>query len=799
MKTRPTSTYSSAYSSAKKDGFISGPAITSSLKTASLLRPQSSEIAKKIDAGKTLLKGPELSGNSKLVSHISQEITSKLAGNKFQKGPSRTIGGTNAAAMVKSPAQYKHSSTLDQNNSTKASGRLSDLFGEFERKIEYSKKSDSTIEAIDKIKQTQRLTSKDGVPSQHPRIRPTNTTFSNRKYSEIKNSSLYNIYNNKTADKRGSLLDQMRGIGTTKTESKYTGIQDLDSYKQYSKLRSEQLNREKLVDSRAPVEKRITYSENGDAQLDSELQEADINQGSLQGDLDLGVTRRMLLSEDAGDLGNLELAIESDIRLPIEVRPEFASLHKELTSPVNIRPESDPPSKARDSSLEELRQEISRLRSENTHLKQELGSERALLTQQIKQLDEERRKLDLMRTEASAEMECAKTEWSKIKSTQQEIESRLKEINSRDETFKTQQAQLQAEVKEFQSRKESEIKSSDVHIEFNIKQGVQIAGSAQLVDSGVEIDTGNVKPNAIQNSDPFDAVFSSQEAFKFDFLGGSSQGNVIVQDAEQSPTLDQFGDGWGSSPGDGFFGEQPQEKKKKNLIFESMIDGHNDLAKLSDYHSVSPYDQTARDQLDAALKQEPSDSSIKATQIVQADSFILDEDGNDPSQKPAWGTEDQANQANITNGELSKLRNNLEQAEKAKQRREADCSTLNARILSIEADMKKMSQTVSTLSCHNAALQNLVYQLGKDKASMRERLVQLKSTSVQSVPVAEENPKILGEPSHPRVQETIKSAATGENQTGRQGGFFDEHDFVAEEPNKPSVSKNADEWWGEDA
>ena len=129
MKSRPTSNYSSTYSSAKKDSLITGLG-ASHKQTTTLLRPQSSEIAKKLETTKKLLKGPDVSVSSKLVSNISQDIQSKLGLNKFTKEPSRTIGGTVLSTSIKSVGQYRHSSTLDTNNSSKAAGRLTDLAGQ---------------------------------------------------------------------------------------------------------------------------------------------------------------------------------------------------------------------------------------------------------------------------------------------------------------------------------------------------------------------------------------------------------------------------------------------------------------------------------------------------------------------------------------------------------------------------------------------------------------------------------------------------------------------------------------------
>lgn len=788
MKSRPTSNYSSTYSSAKKDSLITGLG-ASHKPTTTLLRPQSSEIAKKLETTKKLLKGPDVSVSSKLVSNISQDIQSKLGLNKFTKEPSRTIGGTVLSTSIKSVGQYRHSSTLDTNNSSKAAGRLTDLFGDFEKKLDSKPKQTSLTDALDKIKQAQRLSSKDGVPPQHPRIRPTTTTFSNRKYSEVKNSSLYNIYNShKSGDKRTSLLDQMRGVGSVKTESKYTGIQDLDQYKQYSKKRSEQLTRDKKFESVSDGNKQLTFSENGDAQLESELQDGQQEPQELRTEdgSELEKALEEHNAEEAADLENLEIAIQTEIKIPQVTKDSskkgLKAGPKTLTSPVDVRPgQSHTPAHGL-SSLEELKQEISRLRAENTQLKKDMGTERALMTQQMKQLEDERRKLELLRTEASAEMECAKTEWSKIKTSQQELEAKLREVGERDQALTAQSLRLQADLQAFDERKESEIKHSDVKIEFNLQQAFQMPAATQLFDSGVELEADLPKKDVLQSSDPFDTAFGDEGGFKFDFVGGAAA------NTQQFGGIDGGFGAFDAGFSKGFFEEEAG--KKKNTIFESMIDGPSELPKLGDYTSVSPYDEKARNELDAALRKDPTDFSPKATQIVQADSFILDEDGNDPNEI-AGKADTEVGQANLTNVELAKLKTSLEQAEKAKQRREAECATLNARVLSLEGELKKISQVVTTLSCHNSSLQNLVYQIGREKANMREKLVALKSTTNTGVTSNDDGFKPSSETQNLRNSETIKSAATGENQTARQTGFFEEHDFALEtEPKNPTSSSS---------
>lgn len=777
MKSRPTSNYSSTYSSGKKESLISG--LGSSQKPTTLLRPQSSEIAKKLETTKKLLKGPDVMAQSKLVSNISQDIQSKLVMSKFTKEPSRTIGGTTISSSIKSVGQYRHSSTLDTNNSSKAAGRLTELFGDFERKLENKpQKQTSLIDALDKMKQTQRLSSKEGVPSQHPRIRPTATTFSNRKYSEIKNSSLYNIYNsNKSGDKRSSLLDQMRGVGSVKTESKYTGIQDLDQYKQYSKKRSEQLSREKKFDSVSDGNKQLAFSENGDEKIATKGQEV-LGEGLERHTGDESELEQALDDHEARevtDLDHLVIAIHPEERTNAGLQASSQGLKsaaKTLTSPVDVRPGQPATQSAGVSTQEQLQQEVGRLRAENTRLKQEMTTDRVLLTQQMQQLEEERRKLELLRAEASAEMECAKTEWGKIRASQLELDGRLRELAEKDAALR-----LQPEARVLEP-KDSELGPSDLHIEFNLKTPFQPPTASQLVDSGVEQSEPPVK--GLQTSDPFDAAFGEDTGFKFDFLGGAAANNV--QFGAEDGAFGAFDAGFSN----GFF-EETAGNKKMN-IFESMIDGPAQLPKIADYRSVSPYDDKAKNDLDAALKKDATDSSPKATQIVQADSFILDEDGNDVNEIKG-NFEEQVGQANVTNLELVKLKSSLDQAEKAKQRREAECATLNTRILSLETELKKVGQVVTTLSCHNSSLQNLVYQLGREKANLREKLISIKSSMIPpGVPTIDEGFKPTGDIQNLRNSETIKSAATGENQTARQA-VFEEQEFASEsEPKNSSLT-----------
>jgi hypothetical protein len=531
------------------------------------------------------------------------------------------------------------------------------------------------------------------------------------------------------------------------------------------------------------VEKRITYSENGDPQLDSENQEgATANLAATQEGSRLADSHGQLMSEEQGDIGNLELALGTEIRLPDAVL-ELSKLGihppKELTSPVDVRPEPDSASKKfLQSSLEEMRQEISRLRTENSRLKQEIGSERTLMTQQIKQLDDERRKLELLRTDANAQMECAKTEWGAIKSAQQELEHKLTSLAQRDESLQTETARLQAEMKAFEERKEAELKTSDVKIEFNIKSGTDIIGGAKIVDSGAEIGTEQPKPTNIQTSDPFDTAFGGEEGFRFDFVSGCSPQTNFGETFNNKQNFLNSDEGLS----DGIFDQAADTKKK--LIFESMIEMPAEPPKIGDYHSVSPYDFAARNELDIALKKDSPEIRPSNGQIVQADSFILDEDGNDPSKPNDKILEEENNQGGVSNTEFAKLKAKLEQAEKARNRREDECSTLNARIVTLEADIKKISHTVTTLSCHNSSLQNLVYQLGREKTALREKLIAQKALTANICTTNEDSHKQLSESSHPRAAETIKSAATGENQTGRQVGFLDETDFPPEEDQK---------------